>query len=186
MGKRMRILALDGSLARASAALFVEGKVVAARAVPGERVQPTALPPMAEALLREAGTLDAVAVVVGPGSFTGLRTAIALAEAGAIVILTGRPRPLRQPRVQTEEAGMRAVVAECVRMAVQQQGRAVVISRLQDGAPAVGNGRRRDDVNEFRLVDIDPDLTRTRSVRPVVAPHRQRKHPRKAVIDQFR
>jgi len=80
----MRILALDGSLARASAALWVEGAVVASRTVAGERMQPTALPPMADALLREAGRLDAVAVVVGPGGFTGLRTAIALAEGIAL------------------------------------------------------------------------------------------------------
>uniref|UniRef100_UPI001F0154CA tRNA (adenosine(37)-N6)-threonylcarbamoyltransferase complex dimerization subunit type 1 TsaB n=1 Tax=Falsiroseomonas oryziterrae TaxID=2911368 RepID=UPI001F0154CA len=80
----MRILSLDGSLARASAALWVDGAVVAARAQAGERIQPTALPPMAEEILREAGTLDAVAVVVGPGGFTGLRTAIALAEGIAL------------------------------------------------------------------------------------------------------
>lgn len=80
----MRLLALDGSLARASAALWVDGAVVAHRAVAGERVQPTALPPLAEEVLRGAGALDAVAVVVGPGGFTGLRTAIALAEGIAL------------------------------------------------------------------------------------------------------
>lgn len=47
-------------------------------------MQPTALPPMAEDVLRGAGALDAVAVVVGPGGFTGLRTAIALAEGIAL------------------------------------------------------------------------------------------------------
>jgi tRNA threonylcarbamoyladenosine biosynthesis protein TsaB len=78
----MRILALDGSLARASAALWVDGAAVACRAIAGDRVQPTTLPPMAEALLRDAGPLDAVAV--GPGGFTGLRTAIALAEGIAL------------------------------------------------------------------------------------------------------
>jgi tRNA threonylcarbamoyladenosine biosynthesis protein TsaB len=81
----MRILALDGSLARASAALWADGAVAARRAVPGDRVQPTILPVMADALLTEAGRrLDAVAVVIGPGSFTGLRTAIALAEGIAL------------------------------------------------------------------------------------------------------
>lgn len=80
----MRLLALDGSLARASAALWVDGAVVAHRAVAGERVQPTTLPPLAEEVLRGAGALDAVAVVVGPGGFTGLRTAIALAEGIAL------------------------------------------------------------------------------------------------------
>jgi hypothetical protein len=62
----MRILALDGSLARASAALWVDGAVLARRALAGDRGQPTALPPMAEELLRDGGALDAVAVVVGP------------------------------------------------------------------------------------------------------------------------
>lgn len=80
----MRLLALDGSLARASAALWADGAVVAHRAVAGERMQPTALPPLAEEVLHGAGTLDAVAVVVGPGGFTGLRTAIALAEGIAL------------------------------------------------------------------------------------------------------
>ena len=80
----VRLLALDGSLARASAALMVGAEVRAALREEGARVQPTALPVMAERLLREGDGCDAVAVVVGPGGFTGLRTAIALAEGIAL------------------------------------------------------------------------------------------------------
>jgi len=104
----MRILALDGSLARASAALWVDGAVLARRALAGDRGQPTALPPMAEELLRDGGALDAVAVVVGPGGFTGLRAAIALAEGIAL----GRGVPLIG--VTTGEA-LAAAVPEALR-----------------------------------------------------------------------
>lgn len=79
----MPILALDGSLAGCSAALCDGGTVLAHRALRGARIQPTALPTLAEAVLR-AGRPAAVAVVVGPGSFTGLRAAIALAEGIAL------------------------------------------------------------------------------------------------------
>jgi tRNA threonylcarbamoyladenosine biosynthesis protein TsaB len=80
----MRLLALDASLARCSAALTVDGALRGRLLEEGARVAPTVLPVLAERLLREAGGLDAVAVVVGPGGFTGLRTAIALAEGIAL------------------------------------------------------------------------------------------------------
>jgi tRNA threonylcarbamoyladenosine biosynthesis protein TsaB len=80
----MRLLVLDGSLARCSAALWVEGVVVAQAAAAGQRIQPTALPPLVAGVMRAADGLDAVAVVVGPGGFTGLRAAIALAEGIAL------------------------------------------------------------------------------------------------------
>jgi tRNA threonylcarbamoyladenosine biosynthesis protein TsaB len=87
-----RLLTLDASLARASAALMVGDELRTTLHENGARVAPTALPVMAERLLREADGADAVAVVVGPGGFTGLRTAIALAEGIALALsvpLTG-------------------------------------------------------------------------------------------------
>jgi len=90
---RMRILALDGALARASAAVWAEGRVLSASAAEGPRGQAVALPPMVARVLAEAGlsatALDAVASVVGPGGFTGLRAALALAQGVALAI--GRP-----------------------------------------------------------------------------------------------
>lgn len=89
----MRILAMDGALARASAAVWAEGRVLAQATTDGARGQPTALPLLVQRVLAEAGLaateLDAVAAVVGPGGFTGLRAALALAQ--GIALAAGRP-----------------------------------------------------------------------------------------------
>lgn len=72
------ILALDASLARVSAAL---GERVAEE--PGERDQAATLVRLAAAVLA-GGRPAAVAATVGPGSFTGIRAALALAQGLAI------------------------------------------------------------------------------------------------------
>lgn len=88
-----RILALDTAMGACSAAVVAEDTVLAhchRRLVRGHA---EALMPMIERVRQAAGmtyeSLDAFAVTIGPGTFTGLR--IGLAAARAMALATGRP-----------------------------------------------------------------------------------------------
>jgi tRNA threonylcarbamoyl adenosine modification protein YeaZ len=89
----MRVLALDAALARCSAAVVVDGDLAAVRQFDAARGHAAALPKMAADVLADArltaGDLDLVAVTIGPGSFTGLRAALALAH--GIALAAGIP-----------------------------------------------------------------------------------------------
>ena len=85
----MRLLAFETSTEACSVAVYVDGQVHERFEVAPRRHTELALP-WAEALLAEAGIarsqLDAIAVGRGPGAFTGVRLAIAVAQGIALAL----------------------------------------------------------------------------------------------------
>lgn len=80
----MKILVMDTSGPVCGVAVMEEEKVLCEFTAQNRNTHSASLMPMAEAALRFAGTdmgaLDAVAVVTGPGSFTGVRIGVATAK----------------------------------------------------------------------------------------------------------
>jgi tRNA threonylcarbamoyladenosine biosynthesis protein TsaB len=136
----MWILALDGSLARCSAAVLAEGRIVARESAAAERGHAAILPPMVGRVLRAAGVtapqLDAVAVGVGPGGFTGLRAALALAQgialgAGLPLVGVTTSEALVAALAEEERRGARAVWSA---IDTRRGGGRVILERFAPGA----------------------------------------------------
>ena len=113
----MNLLALDTSTERVFAAVQ-RGSRVWERSAEGAAQASAGLIPLLQALMADAGlsfgALDAIAFGCGPGSFTGLRTACAVAQGlgfGAGVRLLPVPTLLAVAEDARERSGARRVVA---------------------------------------------------------------------------
>lgn len=86
----MKILGVDSSGLTASAAVFVDGNIVAVNSVNNNKTHSQTLLPMIELVIKQAELdvkeLDAIAVAEGPGSFTGLRIGAATVKGLALAI----------------------------------------------------------------------------------------------------
>lgn len=94
----MRVLGIESATSRQSVALVEGDRLVAEAAYLAEGTRGGGLMPMVDEVLRRAGVaprdLRAVAVSVGPGSFTGLRVGLATAKGLALgtgAVLVGVP-----------------------------------------------------------------------------------------------
>lgn len=89
----MKILTIDTSTNVFSIALFEDSTLLASSFEKAGTAASAKIPLYMESLLREAGvdigSIDAFAVTVGPGAFTGLRVGIALVK--GLALATGRP-----------------------------------------------------------------------------------------------
>jgi tRNA threonylcarbamoyl adenosine modification protein YeaZ len=128
---KMNILAIDTAHAAVSACLLAGESLLARETVPMVRGHGEALLPMIDRVMADAklafSSIDRVAVVVGPGSFTGIRIGIAAARAigfsnSAPVIGVSSLAAFAAPLLDGRSAGVIAAAIDAKHGQVYVQG----------------------------------------------------------------
>jgi tRNA threonylcarbamoyladenosine biosynthesis protein TsaB len=131
----MKVLAFDTTLAACSVALWANGAVRAAGFRLQQQGHAETLFPMIEAVCAQAGValagVDALAVTVGPGTFTGVRIGLAAAR-GLRLALRGPVIPI--PTLQAIAATAARGRAEAATLVVHDARRDEVYVQAFDGA----------------------------------------------------
>ena len=152
----MKLLAFETATEDCSVALYLDGEVLERHEV-APRLHAEYALPWAEALLDEAGIkrsqLDAIALSRGPGAFTGVRLAIALAQGIALAlqkpvvavstlmaIAAALPPPLRQQGRVGE--GLRGLATSSTATA-QPPPNLPLSRRVDDAAAMQGEGQKQ-------------------------------------------
>ena len=154
------ILAFDTSAAHCAAALLVGGAIVVEQAEEMKRGQAERLMPLLEEVLTEAGLgwsdLDAVAVGVGPGNFTGIRIAVSAARGLALGL--GKPAV----GVSTLEAQAEGAARPCLSLHDARRGLTFAQVLRPDGpdAPEI----------VLDVAQVRPDLARAPVIDPALLP----------------
>lgn len=129
----MTILGFDTATATSSAALWAEGAVVAHRRREAGGRHAETLVPMLREVATEGGTtlaeVDAFAVTVGPGSFTGIRIGLATARGLA---LAGKRPLIGLTTLEVLAAGVPADEREGPILAALDAGRGRLYAQLFD------------------------------------------------------
>ncbi|MBV9718846.1 MAG: tRNA (adenosine(37)-N6)-threonylcarbamoyltransferase complex dimerization subunit type 1 TsaB [Candidatus Eremiobacteraeota bacterium] len=149
----MNVLALDGALGAFSAAVADDSRVAAAQSEAGNIALERGLAIVGEVLHKarlQAAGIDRVAVGIGPGSFTGLRIAIAYAKALAAA--------WNRPLVPVNSFDLLEFGGEFERVLTVVVGRAGVISaRFRANSHSRRASGRIDDVLDELLAGTNAD-----------------------------
>ena len=154
----MKVLAIDTSQAAVCACIMGDdGALLAHEVLPMTRGHSEALLPLVERVAKTAGLpfaqLDRIAVVVGPGSFTGIRIGIAAARAiglaaGVPVVGVSSLAAFAAPLIGREGAGVIAAAVDAKHGHVYVQGFTVKgqplaaprIAKVRDAVRTLGAG----------------------------------------------